>query len=775
MSRIRSWIADLVLGIRLAVGDRNTPWGRLALMTVGVGIGVLVLLASAALPNWAEAKDQRAAARDLADAESDRWGIPAAVLGVDGRTTFHEHAISGVLLEPRGPDAPLPAGLDHYPAAGELIVSPALADLLARPDSALLRERLPGTVTGTIGDDGLLTPGELHYYGGATGLTEWNADYRVDDHFGETYDDKPTSTPDLLLLWAMGACALLLPVVVFVISTTRLAEAARQRRLAALRLVGASAWQVRRIASGETLVGATTGVLAGWGLFGAAHLALSRFETSSGAVFVADLTPMWWPAAAVTLGVPAATVLISLVALRGAVHDPLRSVRQATPIRRRLWPRCVPLVVGVLGVATARLQSWSTDWWMAWLVVSIVLILLSVPLLLPWGVASLAERVRGGPVAWQLALRRLHLTSGTAARSVSAIAVVVTGVIALQTMLAASEANYAQRGTGAADAHSVYVYADEDPAGRPAMSATAAEITAMPGVRSVTAMHEANAASGADSLLISIADCATITRFVPVGECRDGDVFLPEHSDDVDVRAQEGRPWRIATPHSNAAGTGPETVDWPVPPGRLVGRGTAEFNGYDLVLTPAAATAVPMEARTAVMSVDLEADAPPDLVEHIRNAAAANLRKPTVGAANWTGVEESLAAIRLLEQGLLAGALVVFSLIGCSLLVTAAEQIHERARPMAVLGAVGAKRSTLVWSAFLQNAVPMLLALVPAVPIGYATGTLALASQSELLIAPDLPGMAAVLAFAAVSVLVVTALTAPALSKAMSPDGLHTE
>ena len=68
---IRSWIADLVLGIRLAVGDRNTPWGRLALMTVGVGIGVLVLLASAALPNWAEAKDQRAAARDAVWAHPD--------------------------------------------------------------------------------------------------------------------------------------------------------------------------------------------------------------------------------------------------------------------------------------------------------------------------------------------------------------------------------------------------------------------------------------------------------------------------------------------------------------------------------------------------------------------------------------------------------------------------------------------------------------------------------------------------------------------------------
>ena len=94
---------------------------------------------------------------------------------------------------------------------------------------------------------------------------------------------------------------------------------------------------------------------------------------------------------------------------------------------------------------------------------------------------------------------------------------------------------------------------------------------------------------------------------------------------------------------------------------------------------------------------------------------------------------------------------------------------------MAVLGAVGAKRSTLVWSAFLQNAVPMLLALVVAVPVGYVLGGVLMAAGFTLLPAVDLLGMAAVLAFAAVSVLVVTALTAPALSKAMSSEGLHSE
>ena len=56
-----------------------------------------------------------------------------------------------------------------------------------------------------------------------------------------------------------------------------------------------------------------------------------------------------------------------------------------------------------------------------------------------------------------------------------------------------------------------------------------------------------------------------------------------------------------------------------------------------------------------------------------------------------------------------------------------------------------------------------------------ATGLLVMATSSEELVAPDLAGTAVVLAFAVVSVLVVTALTAPALSKAMGSAGLHTE
>ncbi|WP_258341083.1 ABC transporter permease [Saccharopolyspora gregorii] len=777
MSRIRTWTADLVLGARLAVGDRNTPWGRLALMTVGIGIGVLVLLISASLPTWLERHAERTAGRHMELTYETEPAASTAVLGLHDSTTFRGQRITGRLLQPQRPDAPLPAGLDHYPAVGELIVSPALADLLARPDSALLRERLPGTITGTIGDDGLLTPGELHYYGGASGLTEQAASIRVVDHFGETYRP-PSYGESTWLLVLIGACALLLPVVVFVISTTRLAEAARQRRLAALRLVGASAWQVRRIASGEALVGASTGVLAGWALFLAGHLAFSRFETSFVSVFVSDITPVWWPAVLITAGVPALTVLISLAALRGAVHDPLRSVRQATPIRRRLWPGAAALVLGIAGLVVSRMPlGWDSNVWGALVVLAVALVLLSVPLLLPWIVENVARRGHAGPVAWQLALRRLQLTSGTAARSVSAIAVVVTGIIALQTMLASLEQQVAEHPS---EPRTASISGREDRSGRDGLQQLRTELAALPGVVAVSGHHQITLQAGPDrSTYAVIADCDLITRLGMAPDCRDGDTFAASAGSDGEGEPpRTGETWTVGSPGGSSAETPGSGASWTVPPLRPTQPRNAERNMLTpagLLITPAAATGIPLEPRNVDIRIELAATTPQDLVERIRNLVEATLEQGEVSDTVAAGPVVPTATLQLVKTGLLAGALVVFSLIGCSLLVTAVEQIHERARPMAVLGAVGAKRSTLVWSAFLQNAVPMLLATAIAVPAGYGLGVLIYVTDFAEIPALDLPGTAAVLAFAAVSVLVVTALTAPTLSKAMNSDGLHVE
>jgi hypothetical protein len=55
------------------------------------------------------------------------------------------------------------------------------------------------------------------------------------------------------------------------------------------------------------------------------------------------------------------------------------------------------------------------------------LLLIGVTALLPWLVEASVARLRGGPLPWQLATRRLQLNSGAATRAVSGITIAVAG------------------------------------------------------------------------------------------------------------------------------------------------------------------------------------------------------------------------------------------------------------------------------------------------------------------------------------------------------------
>ncbi len=72
----------------------------------------------------------------------------------------------------------------------------------------------------------------------------------------------------------------------------------------------------------------------------------------------------------------------------------------------------------------------------------VVLLLVGVTALLPWIVERVVARLGSGSVAWQLAVRRLQMSSGTAARMVNGIAVAVAGAIALQMLFAGVDDDY---------------------------------------------------------------------------------------------------------------------------------------------------------------------------------------------------------------------------------------------------------------------------------------------------------------------------------------------
>src|SRR5690606_20162193 len=206
----------------------------------------------------------------------------------------------------------------------------------------------------------------------------------------------------------------------------------------------------RRIAAGEALSSSLLGLVVGGAIFLGARSFVDRAELFGISAFPSDLQPDPLLTVLLAVAVPAAAVAVTLLSLRRAVIEPLGVSRRAGDGRRRLWWRLLLPALGVavllpmLGSVTRAGGQFS----IAQVSVGLILILVGAAALLPWAVQAAVRRLRGGPVAWQLAMRRLQLDSGTPARAVMGIAVAVAGAVGLQTMFN-SVADHYIYGTGA--------------------------------------------------------------------------------------------------------------------------------------------------------------------------------------------------------------------------------------------------------------------------------------------------------------------------------------
>ncbi|WP_022930069.1 ABC transporter permease [Patulibacter americanus] len=753
------WLRDLALGARLAISGGRGAWVRTAMTAVGVGLGVALLLLAASFPTAIAARDDRTSARD-----DYRFGVPevrrgpASLLIADAPTVFRGVDVRGRLVQPEGPDAPLPPGLDRLPRAGEVVVSPRLQELLDRPDAALLRPRIPGRVVGTIGDAGLEGPVEAAYYAGAADLSVESGARRI-DRFGSVQPDEGLD-PVLAFLVVVAVVVLLLPVAVFVAAAARFGGEARDRRLAALRLVGADRRGVRRIAAGESLVGALGGLLVGAVVFGLATRVVPELPVASLSLFASDVRPALPLALLVLLAVPAVAVVVTQIALTRVAIDPLGVVRRgATRSRRLAWRLALPVVgllllVPLLGVDLTQGEGFNPVLTSA----GVVLLLVGVTALLPWLVEALVDRLDGrGGVAWQLAVRRLQLDRGASARTVSGIAVAVAGAIALTSLFGAVEDDRAVATGADLEAAQAQVYYTVRP-GRDDAAQLDRRLAAVPGVRSVLAWSEASITEAAHpdrSAFLTVASCSTLRRLARIRSCQDGDAFVtPEGpAPGASVRIAETGPWRVPADARRV-------VSDPKPSG-------GDTTGV-LATPSAAADLTSVGATYADVALDARN---PDHLEGLRNAAAAVTPLAVAQELQSTRDDRDLAAVR---RAVYAGAVAVLALIAASMVVAALEGLHERRRLLASLVAFGTPPRTLGRSLLLQTAVPVALGLVLAIGVGLGLGALLLrivGSPVRFDVVPIL-GIAAV---GAAVVPVVTALTVPALRRIVRPDGLRTE
>ncbi|MEJ2857243.1 MULTISPECIES: FtsX-like permease family protein [unclassified Saccharothrix] len=772
MTVVRQWASDLLLGVRLAMGGGRTSWVRLALTGAGIGIGVAVLLAASSVPTMLQARGERGAAGSAVLGEAE----PGKDVLHDRRwsTEFRGKGIGGRFVSATGPNAPVPPGLSRVPGDGEVFVSPALARLLDSPEGELLRERFPQRRAGLIGLAGLNAPHDLAFVAGDDSVRQAPGDPIV--AFGGVERERELD-PILSLLIMIGVVALLFPVLVFVGISTRLAGAERDRRLAALRLVGAGARRVRRIAAGEALLGAFTGLVVGTALFLVSRLFVEDVQLVGISVFVGDVMPA--PALAVLIAVlvPVLAVVTSMIAMRRTVIEPLGVVRRAKPVRRVLWWRTIPVVVGAVALLTqaGALSGPDAQTNTTIVVGGILLLLLGIPLLLPWVVERAVGRLRGGTPSWQLAIRRLQLESGTAARVVGGVAVVLAGGIALQSVLASAESQIVDTPISEGDRARLVVSLDRSP------PEVAASVTGLiersAGVERVHQLWRLRYQIGEDDYREAlVASCAALATQASLPSCEDGDAFysITDERHDIPAADQEapGTLVTLSEGYGDDKRVGPQ---WTIPTYTRVGPPAGETDGAvpGLMLTPGALKGVdfPLSQLTVLVKVDPNQ---PDIVEHVRNAVGPLTWRTYAYYFGTSHVTERIEQFQSIRQGLLAGSLVTLLLAGASLLVLALEQVRERRRPLAVLAASGVPRAALGRSLLWQNAVPLVLALVVSVAIGCGLAVLLLRIVSQPIVL-DWPGIGLLSAAAAVLVAVVTALTLPSLRRATGALGLRAE
>ncbi|TQJ55420.1 FtsX-like permease family protein [Streptomyces sp. NBC_00080] len=782
LERSREWgrSRDLGLGVRFAFAGGREGWIRAVLTAVGVGLGVAVLLLTTAVPSAMGVRHDREQARlDWPFGSEQPAKGDDTLLIAQADTTFRDKDVRGRLVEPEGSRAPLPPGLSRFPAEGDMVVSPALKKLLAADGSALLRERLPYRIVGTIGESGLIGSQELAYYSGTTELASHMEGYGATrlNEFGNPNPSKEDTDPVLLLLILVVIVVLLMPVAVFIAAAVRFGGERRDRRLAALRLIGSDGRMTRRIAAGEAMAGALLGLVLGTVFFLIGRQVAGSVEVMGISVWPSYLDPSPALAALVALAVPAAAVLVTLFALRGVVIEPLGVVRTAKPARRRLWWRLL-LPLGGFAMLYPMIGQGQTNGDFNQYLVSggVVLILVGITALLPWLVETVVGRLGSGGVAWQLAVRRLQLSSGTAARMVNGIAVAVAGAIALQMLFAGVDGAYTEATGQDLTRAQMQVRV---PDGAP-LAATAQKFADTKAVSKVTALWEGylgdsswNSENGPNlSTELTVGACPALREVAKLPSCKDGDMFVldgDEYSADGPQMNKPGKKLYI-----EPAGSGEsQDVVWTVPAGITEAhsiKGLTDFKRGGFLMTPSALPAAAEKLATGEIYLSID-ESVPDAYEYARNTAfhVAPLADPMM----WSSTRQD-TKFTTIRTGLLVGSACVLLLIGASLLVSQLEQLRERRKLLSSLVAFGTRRRTLGLSVLWQTAIPIGLGLLLAMGVGITLGAILL-KMTDTPVSVDWASVLSMTGCGAAVVLLVTLLSLPPLLKLLRPDGLRTE
>jgi hypothetical protein len=702
-----------VLGLRLVRGSGRRGLARLTLTLVGTAIGVACLLQVLSLPIMLGARSDRAAQR-----------FPSRIGGpVRGWFEQFELRVGGELVKgfEIGSDrlrdgSPLPPGLRSYPQSGEAYVSPTLLSELQRNDA--LAATFDAKVVGLVQPEGLVSPNELFAWVG-THKADLPGGGRPFNGFGVAWNpepDLPSESATAITLMLIGLIGV--PLLVYFAICARLSAEVRDRRLAALRLVGMTKSETGRASSIESAAAGAGGALLGAIAFSIASPSIAALGFGGLVWFPRDarLPPILLAFVCVVVVVGAS--LVARIGAASAIRGALTFRRIGPPRRMRLL-RVVPLIVGVgilvgligakeflprtksLGDATIYLQTG--------LILAGVGLPLGIPIVMT-GVASiLADRTHHLPV--QLGARRLQIEPGGPVRVVAGIVTVVflmgfaTGILRVAQVSSASLSGTEFLSVAAGDF---------DKQDRPRLltldgvQATAAAVT------SSAEIAEPGAPPRPENIPVTaiFADCRSFETLAQesVPECLPGESFRVKIGELLesqrDLRPGERLSFPITSDNS------PETADLSVP-SREIHVDSGGVLSVDLLypLEMLPGGRVPETAEIYFASATT-ASALDSLVAKI-----ARLRR----SAEIFYLNDNLAMRIQAEtfENLLRSALLLGSLVGFGAFAVAAiDRVAARRAELTALTIAGVPRRILRYAQAVQTTLPLIVGLAAAFALG---------------------------------------------------------
>ena len=737
------------LGLRLAISGGREAVIRLVVLTAAVGLGTGLLLIAVSGINAVNSQNDR-----YAWFLTGNPGVPSGFVNphpgsregttpeISGSTSayplwwllrddvFDGQVIYRVDVAVTGPSSPVPPGIPRDPGPGQYYASPALAALLKATPASELGDRYPGHLAGTIGGAALPSPDSLVIIVGDTAAQLGQAP-------GAVRATSISATPPsgcsgdscvlglgidakgLDLVLPVVALAMLVPVLVFITTATRLSAARREQRFAAMRLTGAVPRQISVIAAIESTVAAAGGMAAGFGIFFGLRGPLAAIPFTGEPFFPGDLSLRLPDILIVAIGVPAAAAVAARLALHRVHISPLGVTRRVTLEPPGAW-RVLPLLAGLaeLGFWVMRGVPKAIPGQVQALLPGFALVMAGLVLAGPWltmaGARIMALRTSRAPTL--IAARRLADNPRAAFRAVSGLvlALFITTVAAVT--ISTQDAKDGTTQVGGATASNILVDMNQGSFTRAAGYEVHPALGAAPPATLLARLREIH---GAGAALVLYADpgltlpgtgkinrhrerdqaglvsCAQLAKIPALGRCPAGTA--------------------VAVVDTNIGDTDLATTTWPA--AHVSAQRLDSLGALGIFVATNGSTRAVEQARTRLETAYPDASGPATFAE-------ASIH------ASWRDVMyRQLADVVIL---------VSLPVAGCTLAASIAAGLADRKRPFSMMRLAGAPLGGLQRVVALESAVPLLA--VAAVAIGTGFGVSAMYATMQLahpLVAPD--------------------------------------